>query len=31
MRRTDYRWIILATGFAILFFNGGSRSAWGSC
>ena len=29
MRRTDYRWIILATGFAILFFNGGSRSALG--
>ena len=29
MRRTDYRWIILATGFTILFFNGGSRSALG--
>ena len=29
MRRTDYHWIILATGFAILFFNGGSRSALG--
>ena len=29
MRRTDYRWIILGTGFAILFFNGGSRSALG--
>ena len=29
MRRTDYRWIVLATGFAILFFNGGSRSALG--
>ena len=29
MRRTDYRWIILTTGFAILFFNGGSRSALG--
>ena len=29
MRRTDYRWIILGTGFAILFFNGGSRSTLG--
>ena len=29
MRRPDYRWIILAIGFAILFFNGGSRSALG--
>ena len=29
MRRTDYRWFILATGFAALFFNGGSRSALG--
>ena len=29
MRRTDYRWFILATGFAVLFFNGGSRSALG--
>lgn len=29
MRRIDYRWIILSTGFAILFFNGGSRSALG--
>ncbi len=29
MRRTDYRWVILATGFAVLFFNGGSRSALG--
>ena len=27
MRRIDYRWVILATGFAVLFFNGGSRSA----
>ena len=27
MRRIDYRWVILATGFAILFFNGGSRVA----
>ena len=29
MRRIDYRWIILTAGFAILFFNGGSRSALG--
>ena len=29
MRRPDYRWIILAAGFAVLFFNGGSRSALG--
>ena len=29
MRRIDYRWIILAAGFTILFFNGGSRSALG--
>ena len=29
MRRMDYRWIILATGFTVLFFNGGSRSALG--
>ena len=29
MRRPDYRWIILAIGFTILFFNGGSRSALG--
>ena len=29
MRRPDYRWIILTTGFAVLFFNGGSRSAIG--
>ena len=27
MRRIDYRWIILAAGFTVLFFNGGSRSA----
>ncbi len=27
MRRTNYHWVILATGFVILFFNGGSRSA----
>ena len=29
MRSPDYRWIILATGFVVLFFNGGSRSALG--
>ena len=29
MRGPDYRWIILTTGFAVLFFNGGSRSALG--
>ncbi len=29
MRRIDYRWVILITGFMILFFNGGSRSALG--
>ena len=29
MRRIDYRWVILSTGFMILFFNGGSRSALG--
>lgn len=29
MRRPDYRWVILAIGFAILFFNGGARSALG--
>lgn len=29
MGRLDYRWVILVTGFAILFFNGGSRSALG--
>ena len=29
MRRPDYRWIILAVGFTVLFFNGGSRSALG--
>ena len=29
MRGTNYHWFILATGFAILFFNGGSRSALG--
>ncbi|PKB80965.1 MAG: hypothetical protein BZY88_07410 [SAR202 cluster bacterium Io17-Chloro-G9] len=29
MRRFDYSWIILGTGFAILFFSGGSRFAFG--
>lgn len=29
MGRLDYRWVILITGFTILFFNGGSRSALG--
>ncbi len=29
MRRPDYRWVILAVGFTVLFFNGGSRSALG--
>ena len=29
MRGTNYHWVILAAGFAILFFNGGSRSALG--
>ena len=29
MRRLEYRWMILATGFTVLFFNGGSRSALG--
>ena len=29
MRRPDYSWIILSTGFAILFFGGGSRFAFG--
>ena len=29
MRSPDYRWIILAIGFSVLFFNGGSRSALG--
>ena len=27
MRGTNYHWVILTAGFAILFFNGGSRSA----
>ena len=29
MRSTNYHWVILTAGFAILFFNGGSRSALG--
>ena len=29
MRRPDYSWVILATGFFILFFSGGSRFAFG--
>ena len=29
MRRLDYSWVILSTGFAILFFGGGSRFAFG--
>ena len=29
MRGTNYHWFILTAGFAILFFNGGSRSALG--
>ena len=29
MRRLDYSWVILSTGFAILFFSGGSRFAFG--
>ena len=29
MRRPDYSWVILSTGFAILFFGGGSRFAFG--
>ena len=29
MRRPDYSWVILSTGFAILFFSGGSRFAFG--
>lgn len=29
MRRLDYRWITLGTGFSILFFSGGSRFAFG--
>lgn len=29
MRKLDYGWVILATGFVVLFFNGGSRFAFG--
>ena len=29
MRRIDHSWVILATGFAVLFFSGGSRFAFG--
>ena len=29
MRRIDYSWLILATGFTVLFFGGGSRHALG--
>ena len=29
MRRFDHSWLILATGFAVLFFSGGSRFAFG--
>lgn len=29
MRNINYRWIVLASGFVILFFNGGSRFAFG--
>jgi len=29
LRRIDYSWVILATGFFILFFSGGSRFAFG--
>ncbi len=29
MRKLDYRWLILAAGFLILFFSGGSRFAFG--
>ena len=29
MRGFDYRWVILATGFVVLFFSGGSRFAFG--
>ena len=29
MRRADYSWLILAAGFSILFFSGGSRFAFG--
>ena len=29
MRRIEYRWVILATGFTVLFFSSGSRFAFG--
>ncbi len=29
MRRLDYRWVILSTGFVVLFFSSGSRFAFG--
>lgn len=29
MRKLDYSWVILATGFVVLFFSGGSRFAFG--
>ena len=29
MNRLNYSWLILAAGFAILFFSGGSRFAFG--
>ena len=29
MKRPDYSWLILAAGFLILFFSGGSRFAFG--
>ncbi|MCH7786792.1 MAG: MFS transporter [Chloroflexi bacterium] len=29
MRRVDYRWVILSTGFVVLFFSTGSRFAFG--
>ncbi len=29
MKRIDYKWVILATGFTVLFFSGGSRFAMG--
>ena len=29
MRRINYAWVILATGFTVLFFSSGSRFAFG--
>ena len=29
LRRLDYRWVILTTGFVVLFFSSGSRFAFG--